>query len=109
MQATYTWHDVIRILRRRWWQLIVPVAVGTLLGVVAYRSVPSRYRAETAIMVVHQEVPESYVKALVGDAANDRLRAVSEQIASRISVETIICEFNLSPAKGSAAIDDPLV
>jgi len=105
----HTWHDVTRILRRRWWQLAVPLAAGTLIGVVAYRSVPSRYQAETVIMLVQQDVPETYVKALVGGAANDRLRAVTEQIQSRSSIETIIREFNLYPAERSAEIDDERV
>ena len=86
-----------------------PLTAGTLIGVFAYRSVPSRYRAETVIMLVHQEVPESYVKALVSGAASDRLRAVTEHVESRPAIETIIREFNLYPAERSGEIDDARV
>ena len=109
INATYTSHDVLRMLRRRWWQLVVCLAAGTLVGVVAYRSVPSRYKAETVIMLIHQGVPESYVKALVGDGASDRLRAVSEQVESRPAIETIIREFNLYPPERPGEIDDARV
>lgn len=105
----YTPRDVIRILRYRWWMLLLGLAVGSAAGVLAFMSIPARYQAETVIMVVQQEVPENYVKALLTGAADNRLRAVSAQIESRSTLERIIREFNLYSAEPSDTISDQRV
>ena len=90
---TYTLEEIVRILLDRRWLVVLPLVLGTLLGVLAYRRMPAQYRSETLIMVVPQRVPDSYVKSTVTANVEDRLRSISEQILSRSRLERIIQDF----------------
>ena len=56
---------------------------------------PNRYRSETTILIVPQQVPENYVTPTVTTQIEDRLQMISQQILSRTRLERIIQEFNL--------------
>ncbi len=92
---TYSLAEIGRILMRRWWLVLLPFAIGTGAGVVAYTRVPAQYRSETLIMVVPQRIPDNYVKPTVTTDVGDRLRSISEQIMSRSRLERIIQDFDL--------------
>ncbi len=79
---TYTVEEVARVLRRRWWLILLPFVFGTAAGVLAHRRLPAEYQSETVIMVIPQRIPDSYVKSTVSTNVEDRLRSVSEQILS---------------------------
>jgi uncharacterized protein involved in exopolysaccharide biosynthesis len=62
---TYTPDDFARIAWRRKWTILIPflvIAIGT--AVVAHY-LPDQYRSETVILVVPQQVPESYVRSTI--------------------------------------------
>src|SRR5512144_954444 len=93
----YTPEDYLKIAWRwKWAVVLIPLVVLTLTSVVAKR-LPDRYRSETLILVVPQQVPTDYVKATVTANMQDRLRSISEQILSRTRLERIVNEFNLYP------------
>ena len=91
----YTPDDVIRILLRRKWLIILPLVAGSIAGVMAFRLMPKLYRSETLIMVVPQRIPDSYVKSTVTATVQDRLTSISDQILSRSRLERIILDFDL--------------
>ncbi len=91
----YKPEDVLQILRRRVWFLLVPFAVVSA-GVAAWAyKLPDQFRSETVILVVPQRVPESYVRATVTTRIEDRLQSLTQQIMSRTRLERIIQDFNL--------------
>ena len=92
---SYTPEDILRLVWRRRWFVIVPfvaIFAGTL---VVSRLIPDRYRSETTILVVPQKVPESYVRSTVSTNIADRLRSIQQQILSRTRLELIIRDFDL--------------
>jgi len=91
----YTPEDILYILRRRFWWLVVPLAIAAATAGVYARLQPNLYRSQTRIMVVPQRVPESFVRSTVTTRIEDRLSAISQQILSRATLETIILEFDL--------------
>lgn len=91
----YAPEDLLRIVWRRWWILVVPFIVLTVAAVIGARFLPNLYRSETLIMVVPQRVPETYVKATVTSRIEDRLQTISQQILSRTHLEHIIKDFDL--------------
>lgn len=91
----YTPEDILGILKRRIWLLLVPLAVVSAATAVYVRTLPDQYRSETLILVVPQRVPESYVRSTVTTRIEDRLQSISQQILSRTRLERIIQEFNL--------------
>ena len=92
---SYSTEEVVRIIKKRWWLVLLPCVLGIVVGVVGYSRLPVYYRSETLIMVVPQRVPDNYVKPTVTTDIADRVRSISEQILSRSRLERIIQDFNL--------------
>jgi polysaccharide chain length determinant protein (PEP-CTERM system associated) len=94
---SYPPEDILALLwKRRWW-VLVPFAVCTLLGLLVSRFLPNRYQSDTLIQVVPQRVPTEYVKPTVTVGLEDRLQSLTQEIMSRTRLERIIEEFNLYP------------
>src|SRR5215217_3043074 len=91
----YKPEDILQILRKRIWMILVPFAVVAAATAVVARKLPDRYRSDTLILVVPQRVPESYVKSTVTARIEDRLQSISQQILSRTRLEQVITDFNL--------------
>jgi polysaccharide chain length determinant protein (PEP-CTERM system associated) len=91
----YTIDDLVGILKRRFWLLILPCAVVAAATAVVTRKLPDLYRSEAVILVVPQQVPDRYVRSSVTTPMDERLQAIAQQILSRTRLERIIEEFNL--------------
>lgn len=93
----YSPEDILRIVRRRMWLILVPIALFAAGMAVFARKLPDYYRAETVILVVPQRVPESFVRPTVTSRLGDRLRTITPTIQSRTRLETIIRDLDLYP------------
>ena len=105
----YKPEDILRILRRRIWLLVVPFAIVAAATAVVSRELPDMYRSDTLILVVPQRVPENFVKATVTTRIEDRLQSISQQILSRTRLERIIQDFNLYAAERKNGIMEDIV
>ena len=102
-QNIQNFDDYIEIFYRRKWLFIIPVLLGTCIGIIVSLSLPSYYRSTTFILVEQRRVPEAYVGP--NDAINEKeLSNINEQITSRTRLEDIIKKFNLyqDAGKGSS-------
>jgi polysaccharide chain length determinant protein (PEP-CTERM system associated) len=91
----FTLDDITQILKKRWWLIALPFALGSVGGYIAYQSIAEQYRSETLIMVVPQRVPDAYVRSTVTGSVTDRLITINEQILSRSRLERVITDFDL--------------
>jgi polysaccharide chain length determinant protein (PEP-CTERM system associated) len=97
------------IARRRKYWIIIPF-LATILGGLAYILIaPKTYEAETLILVQSQSVPQDYVRSIVTEPIDDRLRTITQQVTSRTNLETIIRDFRLSQEMGHSMSIDQLV
>jgi polysaccharide chain length determinant protein (PEP-CTERM system associated) len=104
---TYSPDDIVQIIVRRRWLILVPFALGLAATPFLARFAVEKYRSETLIMVVPQRVPDSYVKATVTAKIEDRLPSISEQILSRSRLEKIITDMDLYKGqRGSQVMED---
>ena len=83
----YTPEDIVRILVRRIWLLLVPFAIISAAVAVYVRRLPDLYRSETLILVVPPQVPEGFVRSTVSARLENRLPAIQQQILSRTRLE----------------------
>jgi succinoglycan biosynthesis transport protein ExoP len=83
------------VWHRKWWILVPTVLAAAVTSVVSYYFLPPRYRSEATILVVAQRVPEEYVRSSVTAKLDERLRAINQQVRSRVRLERIIEELNL--------------
>jgi polysaccharide chain length determinant protein (PEP-CTERM system associated) len=106
---TYTPDDILAIAKKRIWYVLLPLAVVSAGTAVWARQLPDVYQSETAILVVPQRVPESYVRSTVTTRIEDRLQAIQQQIMSRTRLERIIIDFDLYPEERKTAIMEDVV
>ena len=105
----YTPEDFVAIAWARRWFIIVPFVLISS-GAIGYAMVqPNRYRAQTAIVVTPQQVPQNYVRSTVTTLLADRLQLIQQQILSRTRLERIIEEFNLYPEMRATRIMEDVV
>lgn len=95
----FTVDDVLQIVRRRIWFLIVPPAVGLFVSLLVSASLPNLYQSDTLIAIVPQRVPDSFVQSTVTLRTEERLDAISTQVQSRTLLEQLVQEFDLYPAE----------
>jgi polysaccharide chain length determinant protein (PEP-CTERM system associated) len=105
----YKPEDILQILRKRIWLILVPFAIVSAATAVVARKLPDRYRSETLVLVVPQRVPEAYVKSTVTTRIEDRLHSISQQILSRTRLERIIQDFNLYEEERKTGIMEDIV
>jgi polysaccharide chain length determinant protein (PEP-CTERM system associated) len=105
----YKPEDVLKILRRRIWFLLVPFAVVSAGTAVVARRLPDWYQSETLVLVVPQKVPEAYVRSTVTTRIEDRLQSISQTILSRTRLERIIDEFGLYAQERRSGIMEDVV
>jgi polysaccharide chain length determinant protein (PEP-CTERM system associated) len=106
---TYTPDEILRIVVQRRWLVLVPFALGVAAAPILARFAPERYRSEALILVIPQQVPDSYVKSTVSETVEQRLPAITDQILSRSRLEQIIQEMNLYKAERSRDVMENVV
>jgi polysaccharide chain length determinant protein (PEP-CTERM system associated) len=105
----YSPEDYLFAAWRRKWVLILPIVLFSGAAFLYARSLPDQYRSEARVLVLPQQVPESYVKSTVTSTLSDRLQVMSQQIMSRARLERIIQEFNLYPEERKTSIMQDVV
>ena len=95
----YTPEAVLQAIWRRKWLVLVPFVLITVTTVAVTWRMPNRFRAETLILVVPQQIPETYVQPTVKVRLADRLASFNQQILSRTRLEQIVREFDLYPSE----------
>ena len=88
-------NQIIEIILRRKWLIIVSLCVTLTLGVYETFTLPRTYEASTSILVQAQRVPGNYVKSIVSIGINERISTISQQILSQSNIEKIIDQFGL--------------
>lgn len=91
----YTPEVIWAIFRRHKWAFLVPtLLIATTTAIVA-SLLPNRYRSDTLVLIVPQQIPENYIQPTVSARLEDRIASLNQQILNRTRLEQIIREFNL--------------
>ncbi len=80
---------------RRFWYIVLPFFVLSMVTVLYCIRAPRVYKAQTLILVEPQAVPREYVSSTVTISLGDRLRTISQRINSRTRLEKIINQHDL--------------
>ena len=84
------------VIRRKWIVIFVALPILTA-GIIYCLITPKIYKTYTAVVVVPQRVPESYVVPTVTGDISQRIRTIMQQVTSRTNLEKVIQEFDLYP------------
>ena len=100
-----TMHDYMRILKRRFWIILILAFAFLGAGLGLTFIIPAQFVSQTLVIVQQQKVPEDYVKPVISEDLNGRLASMKEQILSRSRLEPIIERFSLFSG-GKNTMDD---
>jgi polysaccharide chain length determinant protein (PEP-CTERM system associated) len=104
----YTPDDVLAILRRRFWLVIVPCALVAALTALLARRLPDRYRSEAVVLVVPPQVSEMYVRSGT-PRIEDRVQAIAQELLSRARLERIVDDFGLYHHRADTPVSENTV
>jgi polysaccharide chain length determinant protein (PEP-CTERM system associated) len=94
---SYSTDEILGILLKRKWLILVPFALGIIGGMTVSRWLPDKYRSESLIVAAPQRISDSFVRPSVTARLEDRLPTISQQVLSRSRLEQIINNFDLYP------------
>jgi polysaccharide chain length determinant protein (PEP-CTERM system associated) len=86
---------ILRILKRRKWEIILPAVVIFVITAIGVLSWPPTYRSSSTILIEQQEIPREYVTSTVTGYAEQRLQTISQRIMTYNRLLEIINRFNL--------------
>ncbi len=87
--------QIIEIVLRYKWLIILFLAVSLSIGLVRTLIADRTYEASTLILVQPQKVPRNYIRSVVSTDIEARISTISQQIMSRSNLEKIIDQFGL--------------
>lgn len=82
--------DYLEIALRRKWLVIIPLLVIIPIAIALCFVLPKIYKAETSILVIPQNIPDSFVKSTVTMNPSEYLSVISQEITSRTNLEKVI-------------------
>jgi succinoglycan biosynthesis transport protein ExoP len=82
--------------RRKW--LAILALSGTFAGVVSLAMfLPDVYQSRAKVLIERQQIPEAFVMSTVTSVVGTRLQTISQEILSRLRLESLITHFDLYP------------
>jgi succinoglycan biosynthesis transport protein ExoP len=88
-------NDLVEIVKRRKWSIVIPTVSLFVTAVVIAFAVPPKYRSTSTILIEDQEIPRDYVATTVTGFAEQRLQSINQRIMSTPKLLEIINRFNL--------------
>ncbi|WP_320041053.1 Wzz/FepE/Etk N-terminal domain-containing protein [uncultured Desulfobacter sp.] len=105
-QRQFRPEQIIDILIRGKWILIIPLCISLTLGVAFTLTADKTYQASTLILVQPPRVPTSYVQSVVSSSITERISTISQQILSRSNLEKIMDQFDLFKDQQDMYLED---
>ena len=105
----YNPEDLVAILRKRIWFVLIPFALVSAGTAAVARKLPDRYYAASIVRVVPQQVPDQYVRPQLTESIQDRLMSMQAQVLSRTRLERVITDLNLYPEERQKGIMEDVV
>ena len=78
---------------KSWWTVVAGISLGIAVATIALQYLPRIYQADTTVLVIPPQIPESLMRSTVTDDMSMRLRALREAVLSRNYMEQLINEI----------------
>ncbi len=108
-ERTHTLHEIVSLIVRRRWLILLPFACGLAAAPLLARYAPERYRSEALLLVIPQQVPNEYVTPATTQPIGERLPSITDQILSRSRLEQIIQQLQLYKEEQSRELMEDIV
>jgi len=91
--------DYTSVLRRRKWWFIAPLALSIVVGAFLAMTLPREYTSAAQIGIADPTLSPELLKGVQSFDAQERQRAISQQLLSRAVLERVVREENMRPGK----------
>ncbi len=89
--------DYLSVVRRRKWWLILPLALGVVVGALLAALWPKTYMSEAEIGIAAPRLSPELLKGVSSLNQEERQRAISQQLLSRTVLERVVRDEKLNP------------
>ena len=89
--------DILKILKRRKWSLIIPAVFIFFTATMIALVLPPVYRSASTILIEEQEIPAEFVTATVTSYAEQRIHMIRQIVLSFSSLSELVNRYNLYP------------
>jgi uncharacterized protein involved in exopolysaccharide biosynthesis len=90
--------DYLAILKRRKWQLVLPILLLLPLAVLVAITLPPVYRATATILIEQQEIPSDLIRTTVTSFADQRIQVIRQRVMTTTNLGEIIERYDLYPS-----------
>jgi polysaccharide biosynthesis transport protein len=87
--------ELLAILRRRRWYLIVPAILIFAIAVLVAVLLPPTYRSTATILIEQQQIPQDLVRTTVTSFADQRVQTISQRVMTTVNLSRIIEQYDL--------------
>ncbi len=94
---TLTPADVLAMLRRHVWLIVIPPLVTLFAALIFSSRVPNLYQSDMLIAIDPQRVPDNFIRSTVTMPTDLRMESLTVQALSRTALEQMIESLNLYP------------
>lgn len=95
MGPVHSFEDIVDILRRRFWLILVVVVLGCAASILLALGQKHAYRATEVIQVVQPKIADDLARSTVEGTASRRLQLIEQRLMARDSVLSIIAQYGL--------------
>ncbi|RFA29350.1 lipopolysaccharide biosynthesis protein [Alkalilimnicola ehrlichii] len=94
-QYTFTVHDYMMILKRRFWVMLAVAVAIMSVAVAAAVLAPPIYRSTGTILVESQQIPPDLVPTTVTTYADERIQLIQQRVMTRDNLLRIVDQYGL--------------
>lgn len=106
---TFLPEDILEILRRRYWFILVPFALVSAATALYTRTLPDMYLSEALISIVPPKLPANVVPIGSSMDLEDRIPQIRNEILSRTRLERVIQDLDLYAVERRTGIMQDIV
>lgn len=87
----------LAILKRRKWQLVLPILLLAPVAVLVAMELPPVYRSEATILIQQQEIPPELIRTTVTSFADQRIQVIKQRVMTLENLSRLIDKYDLYP------------
>jgi polysaccharide biosynthesis transport protein len=89
--------EYLAVIKRRRWQLLLPMLVLAPIAFAVAVNVPPVYRSTATILIERQEIPSELIRTTVTSFADQRIQVIRRRVMTLENLGPLIEEYNLYP------------
>jgi polysaccharide chain length determinant protein (PEP-CTERM system associated) len=86
---------LLGVLRRRWYLLLVPTVLGSMIAVFVANALPPTYLSTARILVESQQIPTDLARSTVAIDTAERVRVIQQRLTTRENLLDLAEQFDV--------------